>query len=163
VSTEQAVAREHIRDLVARYNIAGDRRDLEAFVGVFAESAVYESAVFHCEGRPQIRDYLTQAWQAKPQSSMPRFRRHHITTTQIDLAGPDSATGRIYYLVTTDLGLDHCGYYVDAYVRVDGRWLISHREVWMDWSHPDSLYVPEASKALVRDTGASGPPARMRS
>jgi hypothetical protein len=157
VGTDQAVAREHIRDLVARYNIAGDCRDLDGFVRVFTDEAVYESAVFNCTGKVQIRDYLTRAWQAKPGAPSARFRRHHLTTTQIDLDGPSSARGRIYYLVTTDLGLDHCGYYVDRYECCEGRWLIAHREVWMDWSHPHSLYVPDVSKKLVLETGAAGP------
>ena len=157
---ESSLSREQIRDVVARYNIAGDRRDLDAFVAAFCEDAIWESAVFRCIGRSAIREYLSVAWQPSPGVPAPRFRRHHLTTTQIDLTSDERAAGRIYYLVTTDLGLDHCGFYVDRYRRDDGRWLIAHREVWMDWSHPDSLFVPQISKKMVAETGICGPPPR---
>lgn len=149
------IARIHIEDTIARYNIAGDRRDLAAFVGTFCEDAIYESAVFSCSGSNEIKAYLEEAWQSAP---TPRFRRHHITTTQIDLLDADRASGRVYYLMVTDLGLDHCGFYVDRYRRTGDRWLIAHRQVWMDWALPDSIFVPEKSKILVANEGASGPP-----
>ncbi len=120
---------------------------------------MHESAVFSCVGLQEIRQYLESAWQSAPVAPAPRFRRHHITTTQIDLVDDAHAKGRVYYLMVTDLGLDHCGYYVDRYRRVDGRWLIAHRQVWMDWALPESLFVPEHSKMLVATKGASGPPA----
>lgn len=159
MSLEEAVAREHIRDTMARYNIAGDGRDLRAFVDTFADDAVYESAVFRCVGKDEIEAYLESAWSAKPTGPTAKFRRHNLTTCQIDLTGPTTANARTYYAVHTDLGLDHCGFYVDRFRQVSGRWLFAHREVWMDWSHPDSLFVPEASKRLVADEGVSGPPA----
>ena len=157
---DSSLDREQIRDLVARYNIAGDRRDLDAFVDTFCDEAVWESAVFRCVGQSAIRDYLSVAWKLAPGVPAPRFRRHHLTTMQIDLASPETAAGRIYYLMTTDLGLDHCGFYVDRYRRDDGRWRIAHREVWMDWANPESLFVPQISKRMVAETGTCGPPPR---
>ena len=158
MATDPILARVHIEDTIARYNIAGDRRDLDAFVGTFHQDAIYESAVFSCSGSSEIGAYLEKAWQAVPAADSPRFRRHHITTTQIDMLDNDRACGRVYYLMVTDLGLDHCGYYVDRYRREGRRWLIAHRQVWMDWSLPESLFVPEESKMLVETRGASGPP-----
>jgi 3-phenylpropionate/cinnamic acid dioxygenase small subunit len=157
VSVEQAAIREHIRDTMARYNIAGDRRDLAAFVATFAEHAVYESAVFHCVGRAEIHRYLSDNWHAKPMGPVARFRRHNLTTCQIDITGPTTADARTYYLVMSDLGADHCGFYVDRFCLENAHWLIAHREVWMDWCHPQSLYVPEASKRLLAEKGTSGP------
>ncbi len=107
-----------IKDTISRYNVAGDRRDLDAFVGTFCDDAVYESAVFSCSGKDGIRDYLAKAWSLAPGTPAPRFRRHHVTTTQIDFIDEENAAGRVYYLMVTDLGLDHCGYYVDRYRRV---------------------------------------------
>ena len=161
MSLEEALAREHIRDTMARYNIAGDRRELRAFVDTFADDAVYESAVFHCVGKDNIEAYLQRAWNAKPTGPTAKFRRHNLTTCQIDLTGPTTANARTYYAVFTDLGPDHCGFYVDKFREVNGRWLFAHREVWMDWSHPNSLFVPEQSKRLVAEQGASGPAAAM--
>ena len=158
---ESSLAREQIRDVVARYNIAGDRRDLDAFVGTFCDDAVWESAVFRCVGRSAIREYLSRAWQPAAGVPAPRFRRHHLTTTQIDPTSADTAAGRIYYLMITDLGLDHCGFYIDRYRRDQGQWLIAQREVWMDWADPRSLFVPEISKQIVAETGTCGPPPRV--
>jgi len=152
------IARSRIKDTIARYNIAGDKRDLDAFVATFCEDAIYESAVFSCAGANDIRQYLLTAWKPVPAVPSPRFRRHHITTTQIDVHDAQQASGRVYYLMVTDLGLDHCGYYLDRYRPVGDRWLIAHRQVWMDWSLPQSLFVPDKSKALVEAGGASGPP-----
>jgi ketosteroid isomerase-like protein len=158
---DESLDRERIRDVIARYNVAGDRRDMDAFIGTFCDDAVWESAVFRCIGRSAIRDYLSRAWRPAPEVPAPRFRRHHLTTAQIDLTSARTAVGRIYYLMITDLGLDHCGFYVDCYRRDGGQWLIAHREVWMDWADPASLYVPEISKRMVVETGTCGPPPRM--
>lgn len=152
------LARLHIQDTVARYNIAGDRRDLDAFVGTFTDDAIYESAVFACKGTEEIWTYLAAAWRVAPGTPQPRVRRHHITTTQIDIESQSHARGRIYYLMITDLGLDHCGFYVDRYRCIGAGWRIAHRQVWMDWSLPESLYVPAASKALAANVGTAGPP-----
>jgi hypothetical protein len=157
MSVEDAVAREHIRDTLARYNIAGDGRDLAAFIDTFTDDAVYESAVFRCEGRAQIESYLRAAWAAKSNGPVARFRRHNITTCQIDLTGPLTANSRTYYFVLTDLGPDHSGYYIDQWRSGRDRWLMSHRQVWMDWCHPQSLFVPAESKRVLAETGACGP------
>jgi ketosteroid isomerase-like protein len=157
MSLEQTVSREHIRDTLARYNIAGDGRDLEAFVGTFTDDAVYESAVFRCVGRADIESYLRTAWAAKPKGPSARFRRHNLTTCQIDLTGAGTANSRTYYFVVSDLGPDHSGYYVDQWREERGRWLMSHREVWMDWCHPQSLYVPDESKRMLEELGTCGP------
>jgi hypothetical protein len=158
MTLDPGLAREAIRDLAARYNIAGDGRRLDDFVGVFTEDAVYDSAVFRCRGRAEIRNYLQAAWDSEPGRPMPRSRRHHITTAQIDLEGADDASGQIYYLMCTDLGPDHGGYYLDRYRRTAEGWRMASRQVWMDWSRPDSLFVPEASKRLVAAGQPCGPP-----
>jgi hypothetical protein len=161
MSLDQAVAREHIRDTSARYNIAGDRRDLAAFVDTFTDDAIYESAVFRCVGRNHIESYLRANWNAKPTGPTARFRRHNLTTCQIDLTGPTTANSRTYYFVITDLGPDHSGFYVDRWREQHGRWLLAHREVWMDWSNPQSLFVPDESKRMLAERGVCGPVAAV--
>ena len=39
--------------------------------------------------------------------------------------GPDTAKSRTYWVAYTDIGPDHCGYYVDAFRKVGDRWLIA--------------------------------------
>lgn len=162
MTLQDVIAREHIRDTMARYNIAGDGNDFPAFVSNFTDDAVFEAAVFRCEGKAAIETYFTKRSYAEPSTLAPRFRRHNLTTCQIDLTGPTTANARTYYIVYTDLGPDHCGYYVDRLRKEKGRWLIAHRAVWMDWSHPDSRFVPEVCKRMVAEKGMCGPLAAMK-
>ena len=157
MSLEDAVAREHIRDTVARYNIAGDSLQAEAFVNVFTDDAVFCSPVFKCEGKAAVAKVASK-WQEKPKRPTAKFVRHNITTTQIDLTGPDTAAGKVYYVVFTDIGPDHSGHYLDKYRKVGDRWLICYREALMDWSHPDSLFVPEKVKRWLAELSPDDAP-----
>ena len=69
--------------------------------------------------------------------------RHHTSTLQIDVAGPDAASSRCYYQVLGGAGgLDHWGRYLDSYGVVDGRWKFVHRREFLDgyvagsWTRP---------------------------
>ncbi|TZG27924.1 nuclear transport factor 2 family protein [Sphingomonas montanisoli] len=140
MTMDEVIARECIRDTIARYNMNGDRMRTDAFLACFTEDAVYQSDVFDLHGRDAIRDWM--AGNAGP-SDGPRvkFVRHHITTCLIDMDGPDAADVRTYYHVYTDTGPDHTGYYVDRFARVGNRWLIAHRKVRTDWARPDSVFI----------------------
>jgi hypothetical protein len=157
ISLEETLARERIRDTMARYNIGGDTRNLPQFLDTFTEDAVYESSPFHCVGKAKIHEYLSVAWNAKPSRPVARFRRHNLTTSQVDFLSPTTAKARTYYLVVTDLGPDHSGFYLDYWREDHGRWLMSHRQVWMDWTRPDSLFVPDISKKMLLERGTCGP------
>jgi ketosteroid isomerase-like protein len=157
MSAEETVAREHIRDRMARYNIARDSDDLPAFLDCFTEDVVFEAALFCLRSKAEIEAFYGDKFYPKAGTPVPRFRRHHLSTCQIDLTGPTTANARTYYAVYTDLGVDHCGVYADRFRVEKGRWLIAHRATWMDWCHPSSLYVPEGSKRVLSDTGLCGP------
>ena len=58
--------------------------------------------------------------------------RHHVSSVKIDLTGPDTASAASYFLVFTEVGLDHWGRYADRLVRAGGSWLIAHRKVRLD-------------------------------
>ena len=77
---------------------------------------------------------------ATPPAQRATFIRHHLSTSQIELSGPDSATARTYWVAYSDIGPDHCGYYVDVFRKTGERWLIAHRKVRLDWRAPHSLY-----------------------
>ena len=57
------------------------------------------------------------------------FVQHVTGTHLIDLLDDDHATGRLYFQVLTDAGLDHWGRYADRYVRIEGRWRFHERRV----------------------------------
>ena len=136
----ELVARESIRDLVARYNANGDSGRFDPMLEVFAEEATLELPDRVCRGRAEIRSFLegVSSGTGRGKGARARFIRHFTATHQIDVLNEDQAKGRAYFQVLTDRGLDHWGRYVDEYRRVDGRWLILQRKVTVDGAVPDS-------------------------
>jgi ketosteroid isomerase-like protein len=151
MTLDDVIARESIRETIAAYTIAGDSRDAEAFVALFAEDAVLEFAGFppvpgfHNEGIQNIR-HRTSSWSSiagkDPALRDTGFIRHNLATCQIDLTGPDTARARTYFMVFTDIGPDHSGTYSDELIRQGDRWLFAQRRVALDWRSPQSLFPP---------------------
>jgi uncharacterized protein (TIGR02246 family) len=136
---EELVARESVRDLVARYNASGDSGRFDEMLALFTDEAVMEVVPGRSyRGREEIRTLFTGAAgvTSEPSGPAPRLVRHFTATHQIDLRTPDEATGRCYYAVLTEQGLDHWGRYVDRYVRREGRWLFAARRVTVDGQVP---------------------------
>lgn len=150
MTVEDMLAREAIRDVMSRYTIAGDRLREEDFIAVFTEDAVMESEgvpdseAFRYAGREVIRQWISR-WRNRPEgvarTHQASFVRHHLSTSQIDLTGPDTAQARTYWVAYTDIGPDHAGYYLDSFRKTGGRWLIAHRRVRRDWQSPGSLFT----------------------
>jgi hypothetical protein len=133
-------ARECIRDLVARYNANGDSGRIDAVAELFASEAELEVPDRMLRGREEIRGFLAGIGAETRSQRDTGFRliRHFTATLQIDVSGPDRATGRCYYAVLTDRGLDHWGRYIDEYRREDGRWLFAKRRATVDGRTPGS-------------------------
>ena len=128
-------AREQIRDLVARYNANGDSGRLDPMLDLFAADAVLSVGESEYRGVGEIRAMFEDA--ARSTRSRERGHLRHFTAThQIDLEGPDHATGRCYFLVLTEAGLDHWGRYIDVYKRTQGGWRLAAREVRVDGQVP---------------------------
>jgi hypothetical protein len=154
MTVEELLAREAIRDTMAQYNTSGDRLKVDDYVACFTDDAVMESEyvpedrAFRYEGREAIR-----AWQMRWLNRAPgdvvhkaSFIRHHLSTSKIDLTGPDRAKARTYWVAWTDIGPDHAGYYLDDFRKEGDRWLIARRRVRMDWESPASLYRSAVSQ-----------------
>jgi len=151
VTLDELLARECIHQTMVDYNMAGDRLRIEDFLTVFTDDAILETEgvpeadTFRYVGRTEIREWM-ERWTRGPSADQARptqatFIRHHLSTSQIELTGSDSARARTYFTAYTDIGADHCGQYVDAYRKVGERWLIAHRRIRLDWRSPDSLYM----------------------
>ena len=126
-----------LESLIARYTLNGDRGKLDALAACFAADGVLEFPGHRLVGPQDIAAALSTASRA---ASLDRVR-HHLTTRHFEFTpGNRVANGRIYFLVITNVGLDHSGVYVDRYVRTDGQWLIAQRHVRIDWQSPNSLY-----------------------
>jgi 3-phenylpropionate/cinnamic acid dioxygenase small subunit len=155
VNLDELLAREAIRQTMTRYTMAGDRLRTDEFIAVFTEDAVLASEgveasdVFRHEGREAIRGWM-ERWSrrsAAGQSPRATFVRHHLSTSQIELTGPDTAKARTYWVAYSDIGPDHCGYYIDKFRKTSGGWLIAERKVRLDWRSPNSLFT-----SAVKDT-----------
>lgn len=137
------VAREAIRDLVARYNANGDSGRLPQVMELFVDDAVMEIDL-GTGGAPERHDGLAAIEDvfkgAVGGDVAPTHVRHFTATLQIDLVDDSTATSRCYYQVLTQVGLDHWGRYVDRCVRTDAGWRFAERRVTVDGYAPDSLF-----------------------
>ena len=150
MTVEDLLAREAIRDTMAKYNVSGDRLKVEDYVACFTEDGVIQSErapgdfIFRYAGRAEIL-----AWQTRWRNREPgqdtvhgaSFVRHNLSTSKIDLTGPATARARTYWVAWTDIGPDHSGVYIDDFAKVGEEWLIALRRVRRDWSAPNSLFV----------------------
>jgi hypothetical protein len=150
MTLDELLARESIRQAMANYTMAGDRLRIDDFVAVFTEDGVLESDsvakadTFHYKGRQAMRAWFgrwSRPADGAQKTHQASFVRHHLSTSQIELTGVDSAKARTYWVAYTDIGPDHGGYYLDTFRCVDGQWLIAHRKVRMDWRSPQSLFT----------------------
>jgi 3-phenylpropionate/cinnamic acid dioxygenase small subunit len=148
MTVDELIARECIRQTMAGYTMAGDRLRTEEFVAVFTDDAVLETEhvpeadAFRCEGRQAIHEWIVR-WRSPARTAAAQratFIRHHLSTSQIEFEGPTTARARTYWVAYSDIGPDHCGYYVDVFRKTGERWLIAHRKVRLDWRAPHSLY-----------------------
>jgi hypothetical protein len=151
VETWELVAREHIRDTLARYNWAGDAFRLGELAEAFCADGVLEiRGREQLQGRDAIIEFLggsaasddearrAAAKAAADTSGVTRIVRHNVTNLRFQELTPTRAKVASYFTVVTELGLDHYGRYRDELVPVGDDWLISHRFVSTDWASPDS-------------------------
>jgi hypothetical protein len=144
----EVIARESIRDRIARWNSNGDAGRFADMVEVLApdvEFRVPGSDVIH--GRDAVLAYLGGVGDEKAPAVVPVGRyvppggrpsiRHFTSTIQIDLSSDTNARVRSYYVVLSSFGLDHWGRYLDEFGVVDGEWLITRRTVTTEGVDPE--------------------------
>jgi SnoaL-like domain len=139
----ELVARERIRDTLARYNWSGDALRLGELTETFCEDGELElRGAEPVRGRAAIVELLggvVAAPDATAQASgVKRIVRHNVTNVHFTEVSPQEARVACYFTVFTEIGLDHYGRYRDVFVRVGDDWLIRHRFVSADWSAPES-------------------------
>ena len=136
------LAREAIRDLVVRYNSYGDSGLFDHVLALFTSDAVLEIDGSAHQGREEIRRVFSsvQEHTSKP-AGRPAYLRHCTSTHQIDLVDEGTATGRCYFFVLTDVGLDHWGRYLDDYRLESSGWRFARRRVLTDAHSPHSIIV----------------------
>jgi hypothetical protein len=150
LTLDELLAREAIRATMAKCTQAGDSLRAEEYASCFTEDGILQTtgpdsaSGLDLHGRAAILAWQG-GWRDRPaETNAPRsarFARHNLTTSKIELTGPDTATARTYWLVMTDAGPDHCGVYQDRFRQVSGDWLIAHRRVKTEWNSPTSHFV----------------------
>jgi hypothetical protein len=146
----ELIARESIRDLVARHNANGDSGRFAEMLKVFADDASMEllatdGTVRRYDGIDRVATIFTDTkatWDASASNAggggngSGSTTRHHIrhftSTHQIDLIDESHAVGRCYFLVVMPHGVDHWGRYIDEYGLREGRWVIALRRALSD-------------------------------
>jgi hypothetical protein len=143
MDVQELLAREGIRDTLARYHLSGDRGRLGEMLDCFTADAVLEiDGESPARGRGAIETRLAGAVEGL-HARVPAEEtvlRHHLTTSGITLDGSDRARAWSYFAVVTDAGLDHAGRYVDELRLVDGHWRLSRRRVVVEWRSAQSRY-----------------------
>jgi hypothetical protein len=157
----ELVARERIRDTLARYNWAGDAFRLDELADSFSVDGVLEiRGQEPLRGREAIIAYLGRGFASADDearriaakadaaaSGLTRVVRHNITNLRFVEVTPERAQISTYFTVVTEIGLDHFGRYRDELAPVGDEWLFSHRFVSTDWASPDSTMA----RPYVRD------------
>jgi len=136
----ELVAREQIRDTLARYNWSGDAGRLDGLTETFCTNGVLEIRGFEpLRGRSEIQQFLggVTAKTASNVATKP-IVRHILTNVLFTDLSPDQAHVSSYFTVVTHIGLDHFGRYRDTLVPDGDTWLIQHRKVSTDWAAADS-------------------------
>jgi hypothetical protein len=147
VETWELIARERIRDTLARYNWSGDAGRAEELAGAFTPDGVLElRSGSTARGRAAIREFIGGvAGAPRPPSpepagdpAVPRLVRHLLTNIRFTALSREEASVSSYFTVVTERGLDHTGRYRDTLVPVGDEWLLAQRTVSTDWIAPDS-------------------------
>jgi hypothetical protein len=142
----ELVARESVRDVIARYNAYGDSGRMPELLELFAEDAVMnmDGAVY--EGRAAIgdgfvaagRDFVSFAKRKQLPRDLPVLR-HYTATHVITATSPTAASCSSYFLTFLAHGPDHWGSYHDELGVRDDRWRILSRKVLVEGAAPGGM------------------------
>src|ERR1700744_533066 len=137
----ELVARERIRDTLARYNWSGDAGRLDGLSETFCTDGVLEIRGFEpLRGRSEIVSFLggvtrnvAAAGTVKP------IVRPTVANGIFDEVTRDHVQVSSYFPVVPQIGLDHVGRYRDTFTPDGSVWRIRHRKVSTDWTARDSV------------------------
>uniref|UniRef100_A0AAU1M2S8 Nuclear transport factor 2 family protein n=1 Tax=Streptomyces sp. NBC_00148 TaxID=2903626 RepID=A0AAU1M2S8_9ACTN len=143
---EELIAREKVRDTVARYAWSGDRFRLAELAGCFTEDGVLEvKGGGAARGRAAIEEMLGGNGRAGGRPAGDGFfLRHFVTNLTFDSVTAERVETSAYFMVLTDRGPDHWGRYRDVYVPVADRWLLRHRLASVDAAREEGWFAGRA-------------------
>ncbi len=138
----ELIARERIRDTLARYNWSGDAGRLDGLAETFCADGVLEiRGIQPLRGRSEIVAFLGGVTRGvNVDVDVRPVVRHNVATVVFTDLTEDQAHVSSYFTVVTHIGLDHFGRYRDTLVPDGDAWLIKHRKVSTDWAAPNSAF-----------------------
>lgn len=116
-------SRDEIRQLISKYSLALDMRDMDAMVNLFPEDVAVGRGK---SGRPALK-----GWFSETLSTQFDGTSHHVGTTIIEFADPDHAVGVVYSKNEHETGPEWVimqMMYYDHYERIAGRWYFRRRQ-----------------------------------
>lgn len=143
----ELIARERIRDTLARYNWSGDAGRVDGLAETFCADGILEIRGSEplC-GRTEIAAFLSGVTgKIAVQADVKSIVRHNVANVLFTDVAPGQVRVDSYFTVVTRIGLDHYGRYRDILVPEGDTWLIKHRKVSTDWAAPDSAMAREPS------------------
>jgi hypothetical protein len=151
MTPDDLVEIEAIKRLKYRYMRCMDQKLWDEMAGCFTTDAVaeYSGGAHTYQGRDAIIEFMRTSMGAE--TLLSSHRVHH---PEIDLVGPDGATG-IWAMedvvVLTDVGVNiqGAGFYRDRYVKQEGIWLIA----WTGYRRSYEELLPRASIHGLKVTG----------
>lgn len=162
VSPQQyAIDRAEIVNLSNRLMIASDAQDADTYAECFARDGVLNwiGGVEH--GREEIRQAIAD-WRrqidAPPADATSRPRTRHFVLNHDITINPDGKTGKglVYWFALTnrtpqkDVQPLYFGHVVEYYVKEDGRWVFSKREVFNESLTNRALFYPDLGEVDPR-------------
>jgi ketosteroid isomerase-like protein len=137
---------DEISQLVARFDDAVNRRDLEEFKSLWARDSVWEIGE-PMPLRVEGADAIAATWAKMVEATQWLFRGSFVGVLEID---GDQAKGRWPCVETGTFkdgrGYDNRAFYDDRYLRINGIWLFQRRHYTYLWLSTEQL--PGAPVAL---------------
>lgn len=161
---EYAEARAEIVNLSSRLMIAFDAQDADTYANCFAKDAVLNFIGGVQNGREAVRKGMA-AWfkqtsgstvVAPDATSRPRMH-HHVLNHDITIdKGGKTGKGIVYWFALTnrtpqkDVQPLYFGHVVEYYVKEDGKWLYSKRDVYNESLSNRAVFYPELGETDPR-------------
>ncbi|MGF7172066.1 hypothetical protein FHS91_003770 [Sphingobium xanthum] len=163
---DYAVARAEIVNLSNRLMIASDARDAETYAATFAKDGVLNWIGGIEHGREEIREAIAE-WRSRiaapPADAKSQPRTRHFVLNHDITVDADGKTGKglVYWFALTnrtpqkDVQLLYFGHVVEYYVKEDGKWLFSKREVFNESLENRALFYPDLGEKDPRTPSGS--------
>jgi uncharacterized protein (TIGR02246 family) len=133
---------EEIRQLVSKYALALDMRDMDAMANLFVPDVKVGQGR---SGRQALRDWLDDTMRKQFDGTS-----HHVGTTIIEFVDADNAVGIVYSKNEHETGAEWVimqMMYYDTYARVGGRWCFRRRQP-LYWYATDLNKPPVGSRKM---------------